>query len=251
MSELSGQTAIVTGASRGIGEAAAKGLASMGAYVIVNHRSSVEGAEQVVQSIVESGGKAAAIQADVSQMDQASSLIKAAIELTGRLDILVNNAGTTRDRLLMQMKEDDWNTVVNTNLSGVFNCCKAAIRPMLRARQGGRIINISSVSGLVGQVGQSNYSASKAGIIGFTYALAREVSGRGITVNAVAPGYIETALTEQLDQSLKDVMLQSTPVGRFGQPVDVADAVCFLASPRASFITGIALRVDGGLATGS
>jgi 3-oxoacyl-[acyl-carrier protein] reductase len=178
-------------------------------------------------------------------------LIKAAIDAFGSIDILVNNAGTTRDRLLMQMKEDDWDSVIRINLKSIYNCSKAVIRPMLKARSGGRIINITSVSGLTGQVGQSNYSASKAGIIGFTNALAKEVGSRNITVNAIAPGYIPSVLTNDLDPGVKDAIIQHTPLGRFGDPKDVANAVLFLASDDAAFITGVTLRVDGGLAIGS
>jgi 3-oxoacyl-[acyl-carrier protein] reductase len=251
MKELQDKAAVVTGASRGIGRGIALELAQQGARVVVNHRASPEQANETVELIRAAGGHAIVVAADVSRFEEAQSLIEAAIEEFGGIDILVNNAGTTRDMLLMQMKEDDWDKVVNTNLKSVFNCCKAAIRPMLRARKGGRIINISSVSGLAGQVGQSNYSASKAGIIGFTYALAKEVGSRQITVNAVAPGYIPTALSSDLSQDFQDAILQLTPLGRFGQPEDIAHAVAFLASDRAGYITGITLRVDGGLGTGS
>jgi 3-oxoacyl-[acyl-carrier protein] reductase len=251
MRDLQGKVAVVTGASRGIGRAVALELAQQGARVIVNHRSSPDQAAETVDLIRAAGGEAVAIAADVSRFDQAQSLIEGAIESFGGIDILVNNAGTTRDMLLMQMKEADWDTVIDTNLKSVFNCCKAAIRPMLRARKGGRIINISSVSGLAGQIGQANYSASKAGVIGFTYALAKEVGSRQITVNAIAPGYIPTALTSDLSQEVQDAILQLTPLGRFGQPEDIAHAVAFLASDRAAYITGITLRVDGGLGTGS
>jgi 3-oxoacyl-[acyl-carrier protein] reductase len=251
MKELQDRVAIVTGASRGIGRAVALELAQHGARVVVNHRASPDQAAETVDLVGAAGGTAVAIAADVSRFEQAQSLIQAAIEQFGGIDILVNNAGTTRDMLLMQMKESDWDTVIDTNLKSVFNCCKAAIRPMLRARKGGRIINISSVSGLAGQVGQANYSASKAGVIGFTYALAKEVGSRQITVNAIAPGYIPTALTSDLSQEVQDAILQLTPLGRFGRPEDIAHAVAFLASDRAGYITGTTLRVDGGLGTGS
>jgi 3-oxoacyl-[acyl-carrier protein] reductase len=251
MKELQDRVAVVTGASRGIGRAVALELAGQGARVAVNHRASHDQAAETVDLIRAAGGEAVAIAADVSSFEQARSLIEGAIEAFGGIDILVNNAGTTRDMLLMQMKEADWDTVIDTNLKSVFNCCKAAIRPMLRARKGGRIINISSVSGLAGQVGQANYSASKAGVIGFTYALAKEVGSRQITVNAIAPGYIPTVLTSDLSQEVQDAILQLTPLGRFGKPEDIAHAVAFLASDRAAYITGITLRVDGGLGTGS
>lgn len=251
MKELQGKTAVVTGASRGIGRAIAVELARQGARVVVNHRTSLEQATAVVDLILKAGGDAFAVAADVSRLDQAQFLIEQAVQHFGGIHILVNNAGTTRDTLLMQMKEPDWDAVIDTNLKSVFNCCKAAIRPMLRARQGGRIINISSVSGLAGQVGQANYSASKAGVIGFTYALAKEVGSRQITVNAIAPGYVPTTLTSDLSQEVQDAILQMTPLGRFGQPEDIAHAVAFLASDRAAYITGITLRVDGGLGTGS
>jgi len=251
MKEMEGKVAVVTGSSRGIGRAIALGLALEGAKVVVNHRASSEQAAEVVAAIQAQGGEAVAMAADVSDFDQAQQLVKTTISSLGSIDILVNNAGTTRDKLLMQMKEADWDAVLNTNVKSVFNCCKAAVRPMLRARRGGRIINISSVSGLVGQVGQTNYSASKAGIIGLTYALAKELGSRQITVNAVAPGYIPTVLTEGLPQEIKDAITQATPLGRFGRSDDIANAVVFLASDRAAFITGITLRVDGGLAIGS
>lgn len=251
MKEMEGKVAVVTGSSRGIGRAIALGLALEGAKVVVNHRASSEQAAEVVAAIQAQGGEAVAMAADVSDFDQAQQLVKTTISSLGSIDILVNNAGTTRDKLLMQMKEADWDAVLNTNVKSVFNCCKAAVRPMLRARRGGRIINISSVSGLVGQVGQTNYSASKAGIIGLTYALAKELGSRQITVNAVAPGYIPTVLTEGLPQEIKDAITQATPLGRFGRSEDIANAVVFLASDRAAFITGITLRVDGGLAIGS
>ena len=251
MKPLEGKTALVTGASRGIGRAIALELARQGAQVTINHRASEEQAAEVVQAIESLGAKAVAIAADVSLFDQAQALVKKTLEEFASIDILVNNAGTTRDKLLMQMKEEDWDRVLDTNLKGVFNCCKAVIRPMIRARKGGRIINISSVSGLAGQVGQANYSAAKAGIIGFTNSLAREVGSRQITVNAIAPGYIPTTLTQDLAIEVKDAILEMTPLGKFGQPEDIAHAVAFLASDGAEYITGVTLRVDGGLAIGS
>jgi len=251
MKELEGKVALVTGASRGIGRAVALELAKMGATLIVNHRASAEQAAEVLSAIEEMGGKATVLAADVSDFDQAQELVKGAIKTYGSLDILVNNAGTTRDTLLMLMKEGDWDAVLDINLKSVFNVCKAAVRPMVRAKKGGRIINITSVSGLTGQVGQTNYSASNAGIIGFTYALSKEIGSRQITVNASAPGYIPTQLTDVLAEQVKEAILQLTPLGRFGRPEDVAHAVAFLASNKAAYITGTTLRVDGGLATGS
>ncbi len=243
---LQNRVAIVTGSSRGIGRAIAIKLAAEGAKVVVNHRDSAAGAEETAASIRAAGGAAIVVQADVSQLAAAQDLVKATLDAWGRLDILVNNAGTTRDMLLMMMKEEDWDLVINTNLKSVFNCCKAASRPMIKARYG-RIINMTSVVGLAGQAGQTNYAASKAGIIGFTKALAKELGPRGITVNAVAPGFIPTALTDVLPESARQAAIQATPLGRLGTCEDVAEAVAFLASEAASFITGQVLSVDGGL----
>jgi 3-oxoacyl-[acyl-carrier protein] reductase len=243
---LAGKSAIVTGASRGIGRAIAIDLAARGASVVVNYNSSAAAAQEVVDAITAAGGKAFALKGDVSKPDDANALIKACIDAYGKLDILVNNAGTTRDMLLMSMKEEDWDVVMDVDLKSVFNCAKAAIRPMIRQRSG-RIINISSVVGLAGQAGQSNYAAAKAGIIGFTKSLAREVGSRGITVNAVAPGFIPTALTNVLTDEQKESAIKMTPLGRFGKPEEIAYAVSFLASEEAAFITGLVLTVDGGL----
>ena len=244
---LNDKVAIVTGASRGIGRAIAEELASNGATVIVNYFSGEKPAQEVVAAIQLAGGEALAYQADVSQFDAAQGMIKAALDTYGQIDILVNNAGTTRDKLLLMMKEDDWDVVINTNLKSLFNCCKAVARPMIRRKQGGRIINISSISGLVGQGGQTNYASSKAGIVGFTKSLAKELGSRSITVNAVAPGFVPTALTADLPDQLMDKMLELTPLGRLGEPEEVAHLVTFLASDRASYITGEVIRVDGGL----
>jgi len=243
---LQDKIAIVTGASRGIGAAIAVELASQGATVVVNHRASAAQAEAVVAQIVAAGGQATAIQADVSVFADAQRLIKETLEHFGRVDILVNNAGTTRDTLLMLMSEDAWDIVIQTNLKSAFNCSKAALRPMIKQRAG-RIINITSVSGLAGQAGQTNYSASKAGMIGFTKALAREVGSRNITSNAVAPGFVPTVLTEGLTTEQKQAAIAMTPLGRFAKPEEIAYAVAFLASDRAAFITGQILSVDGGL----
>lgn len=245
---LEGKVAVVTGASRGIGQAIAVDLAANGAKVVINYNASAEAAEGVVTAIKDQGGEAMAVQADVGDFDQAQALIKTAIESYGHLDILVNNAGTTRDTLLMTMKEEDWDTVLATNLKSVFNCCKAAIRPMIRRKQGGRIINISSIVGLVGQGGQTNYAASKAGIIGFTKSLAKEVGSRQITVNAVAPGFFPTALTAVLADEHVETMIKLIPLGRWGELEEVAHLVTFLASNKATYITGAVIQVDGGLA---
>lgn len=243
---LQDKVAIVTGSSRGIGAAIALELASQGAIVVVNCRENTSQAEAVVGQVEASGGRAAAIQADVSLFADAQRLVKETLERFGRLDILVNNAGTTRDTLLMMMGEEDWDLVLRTNLKSAFNCCKAALRPMVKQRSG-RIINVSSVSGLAGQAGQTNYSASKAGMIGFTKALAKEVGPRNITVNAVAPGFVPTALTDVLTPEQKQIITSMTPLGRFARPEEIAYAISFLASDRAAFITGQVLSVDGGL----
>jgi 3-oxoacyl-[acyl-carrier protein] reductase len=243
---LTNKIALVTGASRGIGRAIALDLAARGATVIVNYNASAAAAEEVVAAITAAGGKASAFQADVSKYEAAQALVKYAVDTYGRLDILVNNAGTTRDTLLMTMKEDDWDHIMATDLKSVFNCCKAASRGMIRQRAG-RIVNITSVVGLAGGAGQTNYAAAKAGVIGFTKSMAKEVGSRGITVNCVAPGFIPTALTNVLTPEQKEMAIKATPLGRFGTPEDVAYAVSFLASDLAAYITGAVLSVDGGL----
>jgi 3-oxoacyl-[acyl-carrier protein] reductase len=245
---LNGKVAIVTGASRGIGAAIAAVLAQNGAKVVINYHSSVEAAEAVVSQIKAAGGEALAVQADVGDFTATQDLVKATISAYGQVDILVNNAGTTRDMLLMMMKEDDWDTVINTNLKSMFNCCKAVLRPMLRKKNGGRIINISSIVGLVGQGGQTNYAASKAGINGFTKSLAKEVGSRQITVNAIAPGFFPTALTDVLSDDMVQKALELIPLGRLGELEEVAHLVAFLASDNAAYITGEVIRVDGGMA---
>ncbi len=248
MKRLEGKVSIVTGASRGIGRGIAVRLAQEGAKVVINHRGSAEGAEETARLIREAGGEALVVQADVSRMDEAQRLVQETINAFGQVDILVNNAGTTRDTLLMMMKEDQWDVVVDTNLKSVFSCCKAVARPMVK-RKFGRIINISSVSGLAGQGGQTNYAASKAGVIAFSKSLAKELGSRNITVNVVAPGFVPTALTEGILAEGDNLQraVDATPLGRLGTPEDVASAVVFFASDDASFITGQVLSVDGGL----
>jgi 3-oxoacyl-[acyl-carrier protein] reductase len=245
---LEGKAALVTGASRGIGRAIAEELAARGASVVVNYHSSPDAAETVVQGIEERGGTAVAVQADVGDFAAAQALVKAAVDSYGQIDILVNNAGTTHDTLLMMMKEDQWDRVIDTNLKSVFNCCKAVARPMVRRKQGGRIINISSVSGIVGQAGQANYAASKAGIIGFTKSLAKELGSRNITVNAVAPGFVLTDLTADLSEDLVQKSLEYIPLGRWGELQEIANVVAFIASDEASYVTGQVIAVDGGIA---
>ncbi len=247
MAAFSDKIAVVTGASRGIGRGIALELGRRGATVVVNYQKNADAANEVVAELTAAGGQAMAVQADVSQEDGANGLIKAAIDTYGKIDILVNNAGTTRDNVIMLMGADDFDIVVQTNLRSTWLCSKAAVRSMMRKRTG-KIINITSVSGIMGNGGQTNYSASKAGIIGLTKALAREVGSRGITVNAVAPGFVATDLTASLPEDIRKRLDENIALGRWGTIEDVASAVCFLASDEASYITGHILNVDGGLA---
>lgn len=243
---LSGRVALVTGASRGIGRAIALELGRRGATVAVNYFSSPAKAEEVVSEIQAGGGQAAAFQADVSDFEQAQNLVKSTIDTLGGLDILVNNAGIIRDGLIMMMKEEDWDAVITTNLKSTFNCSKAAVRHMMRKRYG-RIVNVSSVAGRMGNPGQTNYSASKAGQIGFAKALAREVASRNITVNIVAPGFVETEIIENTPEEAIKAILASTPLGRMAKPEEIAYAVAFLVSDQAAYLTGQTISLDGGL----
>jgi 3-oxoacyl-[acyl-carrier protein] reductase len=243
---LEEKVAIVTGSSRGIGSTIAKEFALRGASVVVNYFQSSDAANEVVADIISSGGQAKAFQADVSKFTEAKNLIKFAIDSFGGLQILVNNAGITRDKLIMMMSEDDWDNVQETNLKSTFNCSKPAVRHMMRKRYG-RIINITSIAGQMGNPGQTNYSASKAGQIGFTKALAREVGTRNITVNAIAAGYVETDIWEGVPEEAKQAILTMVPLGRKGEPQEIADAASFLASDQAAYITGQVLGVDGGI----
>jgi len=240
-----GQVAVVTGASRGIGRAIAIALASEGAKVVVNYASSTSAAEEVVNMIKEKGGEAIALHADVSHEAQVESLIKSTMDTWGRVDVLVNNAGITRDTLLLRMKLEDWQSVIDLNLTGVFLATRAVSKIMLKQKSG-RIINITSVAGQMGNPGQANYSAAKAGVIGFTKTVAKEMASRGITVNAVAPGFIATDMTADLKNT--DEILKFIPLGRYGQPEDIAGMVRFLAAdPAAAYITGQVFNVDGGM----
>lgn len=244
--KLEGKVALVTGASRGIGREIALGLAKQGADVVVNYSGSEERANQVAAEIKELGRNAIAVQCDVSNSESVTSMVKATIDTFGKLDILVNNAGITKDNLLMRMKEDEWDDVININLKGVFLCTKAVTRQMMKQRSG-RIINISSIVGVSGNPGQANYVAAKSGVIGLTKTTAKELSSRGITVNAIAPGFITTDMTDKLTEDVKDQMLKQIPLARFGEPSDIANVVVFLASEDSRYMTGQTLHVDGGM----
>ena len=246
-SDIVGRTALITGGSKGIGRATALRLAEMGVKVAVNYNTSAESAEEVVSTINEQCGEAFTVRADVRQLDQVKAMVNAVHERWGQVDILVNNAGIIKDTLIVRMTDEDWEDVISTNLNGTFYCTRAVVRNMLR-RRWGRIINIGSVVGIRGNAGQANYSASKAGVVGITQSLAKELALRGITVNAVTPGYISTDTVNVLSQRLKDKILSLIPQGRFGEADDVAHLVAFLATEKAKYITGQVMSVDGGLA---
>ncbi|MBE9077065.1 3-oxoacyl-[acyl-carrier-protein] reductase [Romeria aff. gracilis LEGE 07310] len=242
---LDGKVAIITGSSRGIGKAAALALAEQGSKIVVNYARSSQAADAVVAEIEKNSGEALALQADVSKADQVDAMVKATLDKFGRIDVLVNNAGITRDTLLLRMKPEDWQAVIDLNLTGVFLCTRAVSKVMLKQRSG-RIINISSVAGLMGNPGQANYSAAKAGVIGFTKTIAKELAPRGVTANAVAPGFIATDMTEDLKNT--EEILKYIPLGRYGQPEEVAGLIRFLAAdPAAAYITGQVMNVDGGM----
>ncbi|MCM3273107.1 3-oxoacyl-[acyl-carrier-protein] reductase [Paenibacillus elgii] len=243
---LTGKVALVTGASRGIGRAIAIGLAEAGADVVVNYAGSEAAAAEVVQAIEALGRKSFKVKANVGSVQEVEEMFKLVLEAFGRIDILVNNAGITRDNLIMRMKEEEFDQVIETNLKGVFNCVKAATRPMMKQRSG-RIINISSVVGAMGNAGQMNYVAAKAGVIGMTKSAAKELASRGINVNCVAPGFIETDMTDKLAEDLRSQLTSQIPLARLGQPEDIAKAVMFLASDHSSYMTGQTLHVDGGM----
>ncbi len=244
---LENKVALVTGASRGIGREIAKTLAMNGAFVIVNYNGSKERADETVEEIRANGGSAAAFQCNVSDFAQTEAMVKELVAAYKHIDILVNNTGITRDGLIMKMSEEDFDKVIETNLKGTFNTIRHLTRQMLKQKSG-RIINISSVSGVLGNAGQANYAASKAGVIGLTKTMARELASRGITVNAVAPGFIDTDMTSVLSESVKEAAVAQIPLGHFGSPKDVAETVAFLASDKAGYITGQVIHVDGGMA---
>lgn len=243
---FSSQVALVTGSAQGIGRAIALRLAEEGATVVVSDRDESTPMGDVVKEITSKGGQAISLMGDVSHAEEVNHLLEEILSRLSRIDILVNNAGITRDQLLLRMSEEDWDRVLSVNLKGAFLCTRAALRPMLKQRRG-RIVNIASITGLIGNPGQANYAASKGGLIAFTKTTAKEVASRGITVNAIAPGFIDTAMTRALSQSVKDEILRQIPLGFFGKPEDVAAAVAFLASEDARYITGQTLTVDGGL----
>lgn len=244
---LENKIAVVTGAGRGIGRGIALALAREGALVVVNYNGSKERAEEVVRTIEEAGGKAAAIQCNISDFEAAKEFFANVVKEYGKIDILVNNAGITKDNLMMKMSEEEFQSVIQTNLAGTFHGVKFVTRPMMKQRQG-RIINIASVSGVIGNMGQANYSASKAGVIGLTKAAAKELASRNITVNAVAPGFVATEMTDVLSDSVKEAAVATIPLGRFGEVEDIAETVVFLASDKAKYITGQVICVDGGIA---
>lgn len=243
---LDGNVAIITGASRGIGRSVAIELAKAGAKIVINYAGNHAAAKEVEEAVKTIGGEALLIQADVANAEAVDQMIKQTMDAFGRIDILVNNAGITRDNLLMRMKEEDWDAVMNTNLKGVFNCTKSVSRVMMKQRSG-RIINMTSVVGIMGNAGQANYAAAKAGVVGFTKSMAKELASRGITVNAIAPGFISTDMTAVLSEQVKNDLSAQIPLGRLGTPEDVAGAVLFLASGAANYITGQTINVDGGM----
>lgn len=243
---LKGKTAIVTGASRGIGKATALKLASLGANIVLNYRSNEEEASKVEEEIKALGVETIMVKADISKMDEVENMISTAKEKFGTIDIMVNNAGITKDTLIMRMKEEDFDSVINVNLKGVFNCLKC-ITPIMMKQKSGKIINLSSVVGITGNAGQVNYAASKAGVIGMTKSLAKEIGSRGITVNAVAPGFIETDMTDVLGEKAKDEYKKGIPLRKLGKPEDVANVIAFLASDAADYVTGQVIHVDGGM----
>lgn len=244
---LHGKVAIVTGASRGIGRAIAVAMAREGASVVINFTANESAAHETLVAVEAAGGQGVVVRADVADASDCEKLVRTALDIFGKIDILVNNAGITRDNIVARMKLEEWQSVIDTNLSGAFNCAKAVMRPLLKQKSGGRIINLSSVIGQAGGAGQANYAAAKAGLIGLTKSLAKELASRQITVNAVAPGYIETEMTSVLLEDIKSDILKQIPLGRFGLPEDVAEAVVFLASERAAYITGQVIAIDGGL----
>ena len=243
---LNGKVALVTGGSRGIGKAIVTALADAGAKVVINYQRDTAAAETTLSEVKDKGGEGVIYQADITSLEECENLVKATLDHFGRIDILVNNAGVRRDNLLALLKEEDWDVVIDTNLKGVFNCCKAALRPLLKQKSGGRIINIASIAGLEGNSGQSNYAAAKAGVVAFTKSMAKEIGRRGITVNAIAPGFIETDMTDELPDNLKAEAKERIALGKFGAPDDVAEAVVFLAGG-AGYITGTVISIDGGL----
>ena len=243
---LDNKVALVTGASRGIGRAVAIALAKAGAKVVVNYAGNAAAAQDTLNEINNLGGEAIAVQADVAQSESVEALVKQTLDTYGRIDILVNNAGITKDNLLLRMKEEDWDAVMNTNLKGVFHCTKQVSRVMIKQKSG-KIINMTSVVGVMGNAGQSNYAAAKAGVIGFTKSMAKELASRGITVNAVAPGFIATDMTAVLPEQVKSEMVNAVPLSRMGKPEDVAAAVVYFASDASDYITGQTLHVDGGM----
>ncbi len=246
MLNLEGKVALVTGGSRGIGKAIVLALANAGAATAINYRENKKAAEEVLEMVAARDGKGIIVQADVSDREACTKMVMETVDYLGRIDILINNAGITRDNIMARMKQEEWEEVIQINLTGVYNCCQSVIRPLLKQKKGGRIINISSIAGIYGNSGQANYASAKAGVIALTKSLSRELGSRGITVNAIAPGLIETEMTAVMPEKIKDESLNRISLGRFGKPEEVADAVLFLAA-RGDYITGQVLSVDGGL----